>query len=105
VVGNPEARITKLALSPGASGFANESGALELPDVQLLILGETREWETVEYVADAISLGKEKALIILGHIPSEQAGMEECTRWIKGFVSEVPIDFVPAHDPFWAPQP
>ena len=105
VVGNPQARITKLALSPGASGFANESGALELPDVQLLILGETREWETVEYVADAMSQGKEKALIILGHIPSEQAGMEECTRWIKGFVSEVPIDFVPAHDPFWAPQP
>jgi putative NIF3 family GTP cyclohydrolase 1 type 2 len=105
VVGKPEARITKLALSPGASGFANETGALELPDVQLLILGETREWETVEYVADATRQGKEKALIILGHIPSKQAGMEECTRWIKGFVSEVPIDFVPAREPFWAPQP
>jgi putative NIF3 family GTP cyclohydrolase 1 type 2 len=105
VVGKPEARIAKLALSPGASGFANETGALELPDVKLLILGETREWETVEYVADAISQGKEKALIILGHIPSEQAGMEECTRWIKGFVSEVPVNFLPARDPFWAPQP
>lgn len=105
VVGKREARIAKLALSPGASGFANETGALELPDVQLLILGETREWETVEYVADAISQGKEKALIILGHIPSEQAGMEECTRWIKGFVSDVPIDFIPARDPFWDPQP
>ena len=76
-----------------------------MADVQTLILGETREWETVEYVADAVSEGKQKALIILGHIPSEQPGMEECTRWLKTFVSEIPVDFIPARDPFWAPAP
>jgi hypothetical protein len=27
--------------------------------------------------------------------------MEECTRWLKTFVSEVPVEFVPARDPFW----
>jgi len=75
-----------------------------MPDTQLLVLGETREWETVEYAADAITEGKQKALIILGHIPSEQSGMEECTRWLKTFINEVPVDFVPARDPFWAPQ-
>jgi len=104
VVGDPKATIRRLALSPGASGFANETGALEIPDIQVLVLGETREWETVEYVADAITEGKQKALIILGHIPSEQSGMEECTRWLKTFINEVPVDFVPARDPFWAPQ-
>jgi putative NIF3 family GTP cyclohydrolase 1 type 2 len=103
IVGDPDLKVTKLALSPGASGFANETGALEMPDVQALILGETREWETVEYAADAISEGKQKALVLLGHIPSEQAGMEECTRWLKGFVKEVPVDFMPARDPFWRP--
>ena len=45
--------------------------ALEMQNVEVLILGETREWETVEYVSDAISEGKHKALIILGHILSE----------------------------------
>lgn len=30
--------------------------------------------------------------------------MEECTRWLKAFINEVPVDFVPARDPFWAPQ-
>jgi putative NIF3 family GTP cyclohydrolase 1 type 2 len=104
VVGDPNAKIRRLALSPGASGFANETGALEMSDIQLLVLGETREWETVEYAADAITEGKQKALIILGHIPSEQSGMEECTRWLKTFINEVPVDFVPARDPFWAPQ-
>jgi putative NIF3 family GTP cyclohydrolase 1 type 2 len=104
VVGDPKLKVKKVALVPGASGFAKETRALEINDVQVLITGEPREWETVEYVADAVTEGKPKALIILGHIPSEQAGMEECVRWLKTFVSEVPIEFVPAREPFWAPQ-
>ena len=105
VVGDPNLHITKLAMAPGASGFTRHAEALEIPGVQSLVIGETQEWETVEYVADAMSEGQQKSLIILGHIPSEQAGMEECTRWLKTFVSEVPIEFVPAKEPFWSPQP
>lgn len=102
VVGDPQMKITRVALSPGAAGMQREIGALENPDIQLLITGESREWETVEYAADAVSEKKNKALIVLGHIPSEQAGMEECTRWLKTFVSEVPVKFVPAAQPFWS---
>ena len=105
VVGDPNLHITKLAMAPGASGFTHHARALEMPGVQALVIGETQEWETVEYVADAITEGKQKSLIILGHIPSEQAGMEECTRWLKTFVSEIPIEFVPAKEPFWSPRP
>jgi len=101
VVGDPKMKITRVALSPGAAGMHREIGALENPDIQLLITGESREWETVEYTDDAVSEKKNKALIVLGHIPSEQAGMEECTRWLKTFVSEVPVNFVPAAQPFW----
>ena len=104
VVGDPRMPVTRVAMSPGAAGFANETKALEMSGVQVLVMGETREWETVEYVADAVSEGKQKALIILGHIPSEQAGMEECARWLKGFVTEVPVNFVPAAEPFWTPE-
>lgn len=103
VVGEPAMEVTRVAMSPGAAGFGRETRALEMPDVEVLVVGETREWETVEYVADAVTEGKHKALIILGHIPSEQAGMDECTRWLKGFVTEVPVNFVPSAEPFWAP--
>ena len=101
VVGYPQMKVTKIALSPGAAGFERETHALELNNVEVLVIGETREWETVEYVADAVTAGKNKALIVIGHIPSEQAGMEECTRWLKGFVKDVPVQFVPAKQPFW----
>ena len=98
-------RVTKVAMAPGAAGFSNHAKALEMPGVQTLVIGEAQEWETVEYVADAATEGKQKSLIILSHIPSEQAGMEECTRWLKTFVTEVPIQFIPAREPFWSPKP
>jgi len=101
VVGDPDMKITKVGFSPGAAGSQREIRALEQDDVQALMVGETREWETVEYAADAVSEGRKKALIVIGHIPSEQPGMEECARWLKGFVKNVPVEFVPAKQPFW----
>jgi len=101
VVGNPAMKVTKLALSPGSAGFERETHALEMENVEVLLVGETREWETVEYAADAVTEGKRKALIVIGHVPSEQAGMEECARWLKIFVKNVPVEFVPTKQPFW----
>lgn len=101
VVGDPEMKVTKVGFSPGAAGFQRETHALERDDVQALLVGETREWETVEYAADAVTQGRNKALIVIGHVPSEQAGMEECTRWLKGFMKQVHVEFVAAKEPFW----
>jgi len=103
VVGNPTMKVTKLALSPGSAGFERETHALEMENVEVLLVGETREWETVEYAADAVTEGRKKALIVIGHVPSEQAGMEECARWLKTFLKDVPIEFVATRQPFWTP--
>lgn len=104
VVGDPQMHLTRVALMPGAAGSERQIQALERDDVEALVIGETREWETVEYVADAVSEHKRKALVILGHIPSEQAGMQECTTWLRTFITGVPIAFVPASEPFWLAQ-
>lgn len=103
VVGDAGLRVSRIVVVPGAAGFDRHRQALR-QGVEVLVIGEAREWETVEYVADAIAAGQKKALIILGHIPSEQDGMEEFARWLGTFVKEVPITFVPAADPFWAPR-
>ena len=68
------------------------------------MLGETHEWELVEYAQDVISSGKKKALIILGHVTSEQAGMKYCAEWLRSFVTEVPVEFIPAPEPYWTPD-
>jgi putative NIF3 family GTP cyclohydrolase 1 type 2 len=102
MVGDPKMKVTKVGLAPGAGGFAAQRKLLQREDVEVLIYGEAPEWETALYGDDASAAGLNKALIILGHIPSEQAGMEECARWLQGFVSEVPIQFIPAKEPFWS---
>jgi len=44
---------------------------LNSADVDVLVIGETREWEGIEYARDVLTAGKKKGLIVLGHVPSE----------------------------------
>ena len=104
VVGDPRIEVSRVALLPGAGGLAGLVRTLSRPEIDAVIVGETREWEGVEYAQDTIASGKKKGLLILGHVISEEGGMRECADWLKGFVSEVPVEFVPAGEPFWRPD-
>jgi len=103
VVGDAKLKVTKVALSPGFGGYSTNRRLFQRDDVEVLVLGEAHEWEIIEHASDAAAAGMPKALIAIGHIPSEQAGMDECARWLRTFVTEVPVDFVAAKDPFWQP--
>lgn len=104
VVGDPEMKLTRVALLPGAAGGRKQMALLARDDVEALLIGEVAEWETVAYVADALSARKRKALLLLTHIPSEQAGMDDFARWLRPLVPEVPVTFVAAQQPFWLPR-
>jgi len=103
VVGDPAMPVTHVALLPGASGLEKQVKTLERDDVQVLVAGEAAEWETVEYARDAAAQGRHKALILLGHEVSEEAGMQYCAQWLKGILPGMPIEFIKAGEPFWAP--
>ena len=100
IVADPNMKVTKVGLVPGAAGTERHRQMLERDDVEVLAIGEVPEWETIEYVADAVAEGKHKALILLGHIPSEQQGMEYCAEWLRTFVNEVSVEFIPTREPF-----
>ena len=103
VVGPPTMPVNRVATSWGYYTFNPANLVLARPDVDVLVVGEAREWELVEYAQDLIASGKKKGLIVLGHVVSEQAGMKYCAEWLKGFISELPIEFVAAAEPFWRP--
>jgi len=103
IIGDPSMQFTKFGFAPGASGSVMQMKMLQGDDVEVLIVGETREWETVEYVRDAKDMSMKKALIILGHCDSEEAGMKYCCEWLKSFIEGVPIKFIQAGEPFWTP--
>lgn len=101
VVGNPDMVLSTVSFLPGAPDSIEQMRSLARPEVDAAVIGETREWETLEYARDAVDEGKPKALIILGHVPSEESGMEECARWLRTFVTEVPIEYIPSGLPYW----
>jgi putative NIF3 family GTP cyclohydrolase 1 type 2 len=101
IIGDPSEKFTKVGMALGASGSGSHFSRLDNPEVDLLIVGETNEWETVPYVQDAIELGHKKALIVMGHADSEEAGMEVCAEWLKGFYPKMKIEFIEAKNPYW----
>jgi putative NIF3 family GTP cyclohydrolase 1 type 2 len=78
----------------GAPGGQRHIQMLKNKDVEVILAGEANEWETYLYASDAAALGKNKAVIFLGHIKSEEAGMEYCAEWLQTFVKGVPIRFI-----------
>ena len=104
IVGDPNLPVNRVLASWGYVSQFPGTNLIARPDVDVLVAGETREWELVEYVQDMISSGKRKALIVIGHVLSEQSGMKLCADWLKGFINEVPVQFIPATEPFWLPR-
>ena len=100
VVGDPSARISRIGLSPGFAGASANRHSFQAGGLDALIIGEACEWETIAYAVDAIEAKQRKGLIVIGHIPSEQSGMEEAARWLATFVKDVRVDFVPTREPF-----
>ena len=103
VVGDPELRVNRALASWGNVSLVPGIPFVNQSNVDLLIIGETHEWELVEYVQDMRTAGMKKALIVIGHVASEQAGMKYCAEWLREFVNEVPVEFIPAAEPFWRP--
>ena len=94
--GDPNLVVTHIALVPGAAGLEKQVKALRPDDIQLEIAGEASEWETVEYVRDAIAQGRPKALILLGHQVSEEPGMEKATEQIKQLFPGMMVEHIVA---------
>ena len=101
VIGNREMKLTKVAFSAGAPGSAVHFSMLEDNNVDVLIAGEVSQWETYEYARDAVSQGRNKAVIFLGHVTSEEPGMEYCAEWLKGFLHNIPVYFIKSGPSYW----
>jgi putative NIF3 family GTP cyclohydrolase 1 type 2 len=64
----------------------------------VLITGETHEWEFVEYAHDAAQLGFRKALIVTGHVPSEESGMEFFCGYLREKFPALSIEYIKTND-------
>jgi putative NIF3 family GTP cyclohydrolase 1 type 2 len=101
VIGRPEARVQKIAVLAGTIPIQTTMAVL--PEVDVIVAGEIREWESSEYARDLVHAGRNKGLILVGRSLSEEPGMKVCAGWLKTLVTDAPIHWVPAGDPYWKP--
>jgi putative NIF3 family GTP cyclohydrolase 1 type 2 len=101
VVGDPQTAVRRAGLLPGSTPI--QAAVRMLPGVDVIVAGEVREWETVEYARDAGLADPKKGLILLSRVVSEEPGMDICATWLRTFVPEVPIRHISAGDPYWRP--
>lgn len=104
VVGDPTLPVTHIAIRPGAAGSQKQIVALRSDSVEVLIVGEVPEWETIAYVRDASEQGRHKALILLGHEVSEESGMKKCAEDLHALFPKLPVAHVSAGQPMWTPE-
>jgi putative NIF3 family GTP cyclohydrolase 1 type 2 len=95
VVGDPDMQVSRVVLGPGY-GMPPLTA-----EVDVVVGGEISEaGGNAEYALDASAAGQPRGMIILGHMMSEDHGMKEVSDWLRTFVSEVPVEFIPAGEPF-----
>lgn len=98
VLGDPAMLCERVGLAVGAAGGARQIAFLREQNLDLLVCGEINEWETAEYVRDADLLGHKRALLLLGHINSEEPGMAWLAVWLRGLFPDLAVTHIPAGD-------
>ena len=99
VAGDPDMKVARISMGPGYGVPALTQA------VDVSIGGEAPEsGGQAEYALDAQALGRPRGVILLGHMMSEDWGMREVAEWLRGVVAAVPVDWIPAGEPFGAPR-
>lgn len=100
MIGNPAMKVRTV----GIAGHDIVTTMTTLPGVDVVIIAEGREWDSIEYIRDMVDAGMKKGLILLAHEVCEEWGMEDCARWLQEFVPEVSVEWISSGEPFWTPQ-
>lgn len=81
--------------SPGGVGRELRSDKSEI-----ILVGEVCEWADCEYARDAAQLGYKKAVIAMGHIPSERNGMIYIADILKEKCPDIEVKYFESGEVF-----
>ena len=103
IVGDPGMSCEKVGLLAGyRGGGATAIPLYEKEQLDLILCGEGPEWETPEYVRDAVRQGSRKALLVLGHAESEEPGMKWLAGQLRTMYPGLPVHYVKERPVFQA---
>ncbi|WP_443970056.1 Nif3-like dinuclear metal center hexameric protein [Sphingobium sp. CR28] len=107
IAGPADMMVRKVAVGVGYA-FPN---FLTDPDVDVIVGGEAQEGtdsalpthDLTQFAADSTALGRPRGLVLLGHMGTEDIGMQVVADWIRDLAPGVPIAYLPAGEPFARP--
>lgn len=105
IVGSPETKCRRVGILVGGSSLSIEKEELPMilmreTNLDVVVCGDIIEWTLTPYVRDATALGMNKALLVLGHERSEEAGMKHMAEWLAPMLNDVPVHFIDCKEPF-----
>ena len=104
IAGPPDMPVRKVAVGVGYA-FPN---FLTDPDVDVIVGGESQEGtdsmlpmhDLTQFAQDSTTLGRSRGLILLGHMGTEDIGMQVVADWIAGIAPDLSVAYLPAGEPF-----
>ncbi len=105
IIGDPEMKVSRVGVLPGGGslGLGTEHMPMRymrLRNADVLICGDITEWTLPAYVRDAMQLGFNRAILVLGHERSEEPGMKHLGRWLSDIANGISVVFLDAEEPF-----
>ena len=105
VVGDPEMKCSRVGILVGGGSLGlgrEEMPARLMHDERLdvMVCGEITEWTLSAYVRDAVALGFNKAMIVVGHERSEEPGMKDLADRLQPLLGDIPVRFSDSGEPF-----
>jgi putative NIF3 family GTP cyclohydrolase 1 type 2 len=92
VAGDPDAPCRRIGLLVGnRGGGANAIPLFGGERLDLVICGESPEWESPEYARDAARQGRARAVLMIGHAESETPGMRLLARRLAAEFPHIPV--------------
>lgn len=105
IVGSPDTKCRRVGILVGGGSLG--LGVEEMPmilmkeqNLDVIVCGDIIEWTLCPYIRDAAALGMNKAMLVLGHERSEEAGMKYMAEWLVPMLKDIPVHFIDAKEPF-----
>ncbi len=95
-VGDLDQVCSKVLLLPGAVGGRMQITRIMEHRPDVLVCGESNEWETPEYVRAANEIGMKLSMIEIGHSASEEGGSEFVKNWLIDHMPGLPVHHIPS---------
>lgn len=99
--GAPRAGVSRVAIIPGLPNVPQVARALGDARVDVVIVGETCEWEATPYFQDVIASGRPVGMLLVGYGVSEEPGMSQVAAFVRGLAGPIPVHQAAGVDPAW----